>query len=71
MMVAKSFKASMFQKEKVLFRQIQVVYICSSFWLLAVESRDLSQAEKKVIVVKREPIHKMTISLNYLTFHTN
>ena len=28
-----------------------VLYICVSFWLLAHESRDLSQAETKIIVV--------------------
>ena len=33
----------------------------SSFWLLAVGSRDLSQAEKKITVVKDEQIHKMPI----------
>ena len=38
-----------------------VVYICSSSWLLAGGSRDLSQAEKKITVVKDEQIHKMTI----------
>ena len=31
----------------------------SSFWLLAPESRDLSQAEKETIVCKAEKIHKM------------
>ena len=34
--------------------------ICSSFQQLADESRDLSQAEKKITVVKDEQIHKMT-----------
>ena len=34
--------------------------ICSSFELLADESRDLSQAEKKITVVKDEKIYKMT-----------
>ena len=37
----------------------EVVYICSSCWLLAHESRDLSQAEKKVTVVKPEEIHNI------------
>ena len=40
---------------------LRMVYICSSFWLLAVGSRDLSQAEKKVTVVKPEQIYKMAI----------
>ena len=31
----------------------------SSFWLLAPESRDLSQAEKEIIACKTEEIHKM------------
>ena len=30
------------------------------FKLLALESRDLSQAEKKIIVTKAEQIHKMS-----------
>ena len=34
--------------------------VCSSFQQLADESRDLSQAEKKITVVKDEQIHKMT-----------
>jgi hypothetical protein len=37
-----------------------VVYICSSSWLLAIRSRDLSQAEKKITVAKGEQIEKMT-----------
>jgi hypothetical protein len=37
---------------------IQVVYICSSFWLFG--SHDLSQAEKKITVAKAEQILKMT-----------
>jgi hypothetical protein len=32
----------------------------SSFWLLGVESRDFSQAEKERIASKPEQIHKMT-----------
>ena len=35
----------------------------SSFWLLAPESRDLSQAEKEMIVYQAEQIHKMIIWL--------
>jgi hypothetical protein len=38
-----------------------VIYICSSSWLLANKSRDLSQVEKKITVVKADQIHKMTI----------
>ena len=34
----------------------------SSFWLLGVESRDFSQAEKETIACKAEQTHKMTIS---------
>ena len=34
--------------------------ICSSFELLADESFNLSQAEKKITVVKAEQIYKMT-----------
>ena len=32
----------------------------SSFWLLALGSRDLSQAEKEIIDCYAEQIHKMT-----------
>ena len=32
----------------------------SSFWLLQVESRDFSQAEKERTACKAEQIHKMT-----------
>ena len=32
----------------------------SSFWLLAVRSRDLSQPEKEITACKAEQIHKMT-----------
>ena len=32
----------------------------SSFWLLAVSSRDLSQAEEEITAFKTEQIHKMT-----------
>ena len=47
-------------KDKVTPNTSEVVYICSSFELLADESRDLSQAEKKITIVKIEQIHKMT-----------
>ena len=39
-------------------QQIQVHSICSSFWLLADESRDLSQVEKKITVGKCQSISK-------------
>ena len=39
----------------------KVLYMLSSFWLLGVESRDFSQAEKERKACKAEPIHKMTI----------
>ena len=37
-----------------------------NFWLLTDQSRDLSQAEKKISVLKVEQIHKMTTT-GYLT----
>ena len=37
-----------------------VVYMSSSFWLLAVESHVLSQAEKEITACKADQIHKMT-----------
>ena len=43
------------------------VYICASCWLLAVESRDLFQAEEKVTIVKDNQIHK--IASKYI-FHS-
>ena len=36
------------------------IYICVSWWLLAHESRDLSQAETKKVLLKAEQIHKLT-----------
>jgi hypothetical protein len=38
-----------------------VFYICSRRGQLVLESRDLSETEKKIIVVKPEQIHKITI----------
>ena len=37
-----------------------VLYMCSSFWLLGVESRDFSQAKKERTACKAGQIHKMT-----------
>ena len=37
-----------------------VLYMSFSFWLLGVESRDFSQAEKETTGCKAEEIHKMT-----------
>ena len=39
---------------------VLVFYMSSSFWLLRVESRDFSQAEKERTACKAEQIHKMT-----------
>ena len=39
---------------------IKVLYMSSSFWLLGVESRDFSQAEKERTACKAEQIHKIT-----------
>ena len=36
------------------------LYMSSSFWLLRVESRDFSQAEKERAACNAEQIHKMT-----------
>ena len=44
------------------FSESGVVYICFSCWLLAHESRDLSQDETKITVARAEQIHKMLIS---------
>ena len=47
-------------KDNVITATFKVVYMSSSFWLLAVESRDLSQAEKEITAFKAEQINKMT-----------
>ena len=38
----------------------RMLYMSSSFWLLRVESREFSQAEKERTASKAEQIHKMT-----------
>ena len=38
-----------------------VLYMSSSFWLLGVESRDFSDAEKNRTACKTEQIQKMTL----------
>ena len=50
-------------KDNVITATFKVVYMSSSFWLSAVESRDLSQAEKKIPAFKAEQINKMTTIL--------
>jgi hypothetical protein len=47
--------------QHLLATHTKVVYISFIFWLLAVESRDLSQAEKEITAYKVEEVHKMTI----------
>ena len=37
-----------------------MLYMTSSFWLLGVESRDFSQAERERTACKAEQIHKIT-----------
>ena len=44
----------------------QVYSICSSFWLLTDESRDLSPAKKKITIARAEQIHKK-LFLNKMT----
>ena len=39
---------------------IMALYMSSSFWLLGVESRNFSHAEKERTACKNEQIHKMT-----------
>ena len=43
-----------------IYRVTKVLDMFSSFWLLRVESRDFSQAEKEKTACKAEQIHKMT-----------
>ena len=62
-MAMKTRKAMLLQELEDIQLQlidIQVHSICSSFWLLADESRDLSLAEKKITVPRAEQIHKLT-----------
>ena len=47
-------------KDNVITATFKVVYMSSSFWLLAVGSNDLSQAEKEITACKAEQINKMT-----------
>ena len=42
------------------YAETTVLYMFSSFWLLGVESRDFSHAEKEKNACKAEQIHKMT-----------
>jgi hypothetical protein len=44
--------------------EIKILYISSSFWLLRVQTRDFSLAEKKRTGCKAEQIHKMTTILS-------
>ena len=37
----------------------QMLYMCSSFWLLGVESLEFSQTEKETTACKAEEIHKI------------
>ena len=50
---------------KMIQALIMVIYMCSSFWLLRVESRDFSQAEKERTACKVEQIHKMTTNVTH------
>ena len=43
------------------YKNTWVLYMCSSFWLLGVESHDFFQAEKERTACKAKQIHKMTI----------
>ena len=49
------------QPAQPLGRASKVLYMCSSFWLLGVESCDFSHAEKERTACKAEQIHKMII----------
>ena len=40
-----------------------MLYMSSSIWLLGVDSRDISQAEKERAAYKADQIHKMTTIL--------
>ena len=47
-------------KDNVITATFKVVYMSSSFWLLAVGSNDLSEAEKEITACKAEQTNKMT-----------
>ena len=54
-------KFSVFVNGNYVATWVKVVYTSSSFGLLALESRDLSKAEKEIIVCQAEQFHKMTL----------
>ena len=58
------FSLSQFLWQEVKSETIVVLYMSSSFWLLRVESRDFSQAEKERTAWKAAQIHKMTTISN-------
>ena len=45
-----------------------MVYIWSGLLLLTIESRDLSQAEKKILLLQAEQIYKTTKSFDFVDF---
>ena len=47
-------------KDNVITATFKVFYMSSSFWLLAVGSNDLSEAEKEITACKAEQTNKMT-----------
>ena len=53
------------QNVATVYSVTEVLYMSSSFWLLGVESRDFSHAEKKRTAFKAEKIHKMTTTLTH------
>ena len=48
------------RKCRLLLLRLKVLYMSSSFWLLQVESRHFSQAEKERFACKAEQSHKTT-----------
>ena len=59
-MTAPKIYSFIFNSENVV--ENWVLYISFSFWLLRVESRDFSQAEKERTACKADQIHKITTS---------
>ena len=58
-------KSSHFDRTRGDKNQIFPTYMFSSFWLLGVESRGFSHAEKERTAYKAEQIHKLNTTVSY------
>ena len=58
-----NYKSGKTPKTFIFSLHTQMLYMSSSFWMLGIESRDFSCAEKKRTTCKAEQIHKITTTL--------